>query len=291
MFLCDACLSRQRATPKTPAILTLFAPTFPPHPARVVGLSPGHDTHPPTPSTPPTTIATTAATSLPSGRGLLPPPQMTDQDAEPAPAAYAAPPPPLPPARIAGNLSVEDFTAVWRAQQAGFGGHGSAGAFSRTDSEIAFQDWIKRIPSASNLASAAGGGGGGGGGGGVHVGDDAAAAPAPAGGSRGLAPPPSAGGLKVGGIPRVPSLDLLRQLVAVSGGPGSPPPPPGALPPLGKPPAGDDAPPPARPGAAPRPRPRVRPPPRPVVRRWGRLRRALGGRRRQRARRAAPQHR
>ncbi|WIA31653.1 hypothetical protein OEZ86_002533 [Tetradesmus obliquus] len=103
------------------------------------------------------------------------------------------------------SFSVDDLVGgIFRLGQAG------AGAFGRTDSEAAFQEFLKRIPSATNLAanqqfepnqlqqaqqllSASGSGGG------------AAAANLSAGLSE--------AGQGTGGMPRVPSLDVLRQLV------------------------------------------------------------------------------
>lgn len=116
-------------------------------------------------------------------------------------------------------FSAEDFNNL-----SGLSGFWKLGAsmagFPRTDSEAAFQDFLKRIPSTSNLAAQA------------HGLDQAQQlhlqqqvqqfqqaqqAGLNAGGS-GL--PGGAlgevGGLNVGGIPRVPSLDLLRQLVQVN---------------------------------------------------------------------------
>lgn len=110
-------------------------------------------------------------------------------------------------------FSVDDIAGFWKL------GAGMAG-FPRTDSEAAFQDFLKRIPSTSNLAGQAQGL------------DQAqqlhlqqqvqqfqqaqqaglhAAGSALTGGALG-----EVGSLNVGGIPRVPSLDLLRQLVQVN---------------------------------------------------------------------------
>ena len=109
--------------------------------------------------------------------------------------------------------------------------------FGRSDSEAAFQEFLKRIPSSTNLA-------------GREQGLDEAqqlqlhqalqAQQATrsqqlngslSGGfsalSGSLGSLPEAGSLKVGGIPRVPSLDLLRQLVVtqqgMAGSPGAAP--------------------------------------------------------------------
>lgn len=114
------------------------------------------------------------------------------------------------------QFSVDDFNNL-----SGFWKLGASMAgFPRTDSEAAFQDFLKRIPSTSNLAAQAQGL------------DQAqqlhlqqqvqqfqqaqqaglhAAGSSLTGGALG-----EVGGLNVGGIPRVPSLDLLRQLVQVN---------------------------------------------------------------------------
>jgi hypothetical protein len=109
------------------------------------------------------------------------------------------------------NFSVDDLVGgIWRLNQAGMG---------RSDSEAAFQEFLKRIPSATNLASA------------TNL-DPAQleaqlqhhaqqmqqvqhAAPASSGPSSSGAPdsPSHSGGGDSGGIPRVPSLELLRQMV------------------------------------------------------------------------------
>ena len=109
-------------------------------------------------------------------------------------------------------FSVDDIANMWKL--------GAGMGFPRTDSEAAFQDFLKRIPSTSNLAAQAQGL------------DQAqqlqlqqqvqqyqqtqqaglhAAGSALSGGALG-----EVGSLNVGGIPRVPSLDLLRQLVQVN---------------------------------------------------------------------------
>ncbi|CAL8460595.1 g124 [Coccomyxa elongata] len=114
------------------------------------------------------------------------------------------------------QFSVDDFTNLGNFWKLG----ASMAGFPRTDSEAAFQDFLKRIPSTSNLAAQAQGL------------DQAqqlhlqqqvqqfqqaqqaglhAAGSALTGGALG-----EVGGLNVGGIPRVPSLDLLRQLVQVN---------------------------------------------------------------------------
>ena len=80
--------------------------------------------------------------------------------------------------------------------------HGQAGK-GRTDTEAAIQEVLKRIPSATNLAAAAGNPGGSagadGGGGGLAA-------------SASFAAVTDAVGLG-GGVPRVPSLDLLAKIV------------------------------------------------------------------------------
>ena len=114
------------------------------------------------------------------------------------------------------QFSVDDFNNLGNFWKLG----ASMAGFPRTDSEAAFQDFLKRIPSTSNLAAQAQGL------------DQAqqlhlqqqvqqfqqaqqaglhAAGSALPGGALG-----EVGGLNVGGIPRVPSLDLLRQLVQVN---------------------------------------------------------------------------
>ena len=109
-------------------------------------------------------------------------------------------------------FSVDDIQGFWKLS-AGMG-------FPRTDSEAAFQDFLKRIPSTSNLAAQA-------------QGLDHAqqlhlqqqvqqyqhaqqAGLHAAGSSLGGGALGEVGSLNVGGIPRVPSLDLLRQLVQVN---------------------------------------------------------------------------
>ena len=104
-------------------------------------------------------------------------------------------------------FSVDDLAGFWKLS-AGMQG------FPRTDSEQAFQDFLKRIPSASNLAS--------------QSLDQAQhlqlqqqvqhfqQAQQAGLGAANTFPSTSlgeVGTLHVGGIPRVPSLDLLRQLV------------------------------------------------------------------------------
>ncbi|EIE25362.1 hypothetical protein COCSUDRAFT_46687, partial [Coccomyxa subellipsoidea C-169] len=111
------------------------------------------------------------------------------------------------------QFSVDDFNNL-----SGFWKLGASMAgFPRTDSEAAFQDFLKRIPSTSNLAAQAQGldqaqqlhlqqq---------VQQFQQAQQAGLHAAGSGGALG--EVGGLNVGGIPRVPSLDLLRQLVQVN---------------------------------------------------------------------------
>jgi hypothetical protein len=95
------------------------------------------------------------------------------------------------------SFSVDDLVGgLYRLGQAGMG---------RTDSEAAFQEFLKRIPSATNLA--AGGAGG------------AAAAGGLGDGPSGLGLSASASFAAIsdaglgGSVPRVPSLDLLAKLV------------------------------------------------------------------------------
>jgi hypothetical protein len=131
------------------------------------------------------------------------------------------------------SFSVDDLVGgLYRLGQAGMG---------RTDSEAAFQEFLKRIPSATNLAAAAaanpspplpaslGGGGGGGGGDGGLGGLTASASFAAVTDAAGLG----------GGVPRVPSLDLLAKLVMQSAPPSalpkSEPPAAGARPRLRQP--------------------------------------------------------
>ncbi|KAK9827653.1 hypothetical protein WJX81_004026 [Elliptochloris bilobata] len=114
------------------------------------------------------------------------------------------------------GFSADDLSLMLKLQ-------GGAG-FPRTDSEAAFMDFLKRIPSTSNLAAQA-----------SAQGLDAAqqqqlmqtAQHMQAAQASGLASSSSLGAplagqlqevgrLNVGGIPRVPSLDLLRQLVQVN---------------------------------------------------------------------------
>jgi hypothetical protein len=104
------------------------------------------------------------------------------------------------------SFSVDDLVGgLYRLGQAGMG---------RTDSEAAFQEFLKRIPSATNLAAAA------------NASSAAAAAAAAAEAAPALpistsgsfsgaaeAAPLSAGGGAGGRMPRVASLDLLAKLV------------------------------------------------------------------------------
>lgn len=107
------------------------------------------------------------------------------------------------------TFSVDDLVGgIWRLGQAGMG---------RTDSEAAFQEFLKRIPSATNLAAAANASqqlehsqqlhqqaqlA-------LHNGPGTSVAPPSSHAATSL--PDVSSGLT--GIPRVPSLDLLRQLV------------------------------------------------------------------------------
>lgn len=110
---------------------------------------------------------------------------------------------------IERTFSVDDLVGgIWRLGQAGMG---------RTDSEAAFQEFLKRIPSASNLAAAA-----------AQAETASAqyqlqsssaaaptlstAAPLIEAGTAGSGAATAPAGLA--GIPRVPSLDFLRQLVS-----------------------------------------------------------------------------
>ena len=115
------------------------------------------------------------------------------------------------------GFSADDLSLMLKLQ-------GGAG-FPRTDSEAAFMDFLKRIPSTSNLAAQA-----------SAQGLDAAqqqqlmqqaqqmqaqAQQSGLASSSSLTAPlqgtlQEVGRLNVGGIPRVPSLDLLRQLVQVN---------------------------------------------------------------------------
>lgn len=89
------------------------------------------------------------------------------------------------------SFSVDDLVGgLYRLGQAGMG---------RTDSEAAFQEFLKRIPSASNLAAA-----------------NASASAAEAGlgiNASGSFNAISEAGTLGGGVPRVPSLDLLAKIV------------------------------------------------------------------------------
>eukprot|EP00955_Chlamydomonas_euryale_P105927 365668-Chlamydomonas_euryale.AAC.14 len=136
------------------------------------------------------------------------------------------------------NISMDDLVGGL------FGRLSGATGFPRTDSEAAFQEFLKRIPSSSNLAASglpenglagAGSSGGGGGaapqvahvagpaggtgavpgGGGLHGG--ASVGLDPTSGLAGFAPPAgvtAGGGHGGSGMPRVPSLDFLRHLSA-----------------------------------------------------------------------------
>lgn len=102
------------------------------------------------------------------------------------------------------QTSVDDLLGgFWRLGQAGMG---------RTDSEAAFQEFLKRIPSTTNLAAAV-----------VESSQGGASASQPAGASSSLpagvlSDVVTSAAAAVGGIPRVPSLELLRQLVLPSSG-------------------------------------------------------------------------
>mmetsp|Transcript_17271 Transcript_17271/g.37259 ORF Transcript_17271/g.37259 Transcript_17271/m.37259 type:complete len:361 (+) Transcript_17271:179-1261(+) len=124
---------------------------------------------------------------------------------------------------IERTFSVDDLVGgIWRLGQAGM---------ARTDSEAAFQEFLKRIPSASNLAAAAA----------ASQLDSTSAAQLQqlqqqvqqqqqqASSSTATAVLPAGAlsdvnGAGLGGIPRVPSLDFLRQLASVQQqfGPGGP---------------------------------------------------------------------
>jgi hypothetical protein len=121
--------------------------------------------------------------------------------------------------------SVDDLIGgFWR-------GLGQAAGMPRTDSEAAFQEFLKRIPSTANLTQAAAAA--------AAAGDSSSAAqalqqqvqqltqavPAPAAGSSAVIAPSSTTAAlatapltdlvtsAVGGMPRVPSLDFLRQIM------------------------------------------------------------------------------
>ena len=112
---------------------------------------------------------------------------------------------------MAKVFSVDDLVGgLWR-----LGGTATTGGMHRNDSEAAFQEFLKRIPSASNLAAAA------------NQLDSASAAQlqhqmqgvASASGLSGMLPCMSIGDLQgaasIGGMHRVPSLDFLKQLSAM----------------------------------------------------------------------------
>ena len=91
--------------------------------------------------------------------------------------------------------------------------HSSTSGFPRTDSEAAFQEFLKRIPSASNLAAVASQGQ-------LDGASAAQLAQQNAGASAAMLPSISIGDLSgaagsLGGMPRVPSLDFLKQLSAM----------------------------------------------------------------------------
>lgn len=105
---------------------------------------------------------------------------------------------------ISNVLSVDDLVGnLFKIQSSGNMGIG------RTDSEAAFQEFLKRIPSATNMANIAGSSG--------HLAppgvlDSGSMYPA----SIGAMPGPDVAGstLGLGGIPRVSSLDFLARLVS-----------------------------------------------------------------------------
>ncbi|KAF8070929.1 G6PD5 [Scenedesmus sp. PABB004] len=103
------------------------------------------------------------------------------------------------------SFSVDDLVGgIFRLQNQAAGG---AGMFGRTDSEAAFQEFLKRIPSATNLTAS---------GGGAYepAALQAQAQQLLASGAGAGAAAAAAGLPEVsGGMPRVPSLDVLRQLV------------------------------------------------------------------------------
>jgi hypothetical protein len=113
---------------------------------------------------------------------------------------------------IPRSFSVDDLIGgVMRLS--GSAGGGSGLLHARNDSEAAFQEFLKRIPSATNLAA--------GGGAGLDAGTLSATAQQLLSAGSGL----TVGGDGSGGLtgmPRVPSLDLLRQLV-MSGSMAAPP--------------------------------------------------------------------
>ena len=85
--------------------------------------------------------------------------------------------------------------------------HGSTGGFPRTDSEAAFQEFLKRIPSASNLAAAA------------NQLDAASASQLQQqlqGNAGGMLSSVSIGDMAGGGMHRVPSLDFLKSIASLS---------------------------------------------------------------------------
>ncbi|GLI63991.1 hypothetical protein VaNZ11_007103 [Volvox africanus] len=105
------------------------------------------------------------------------------------------------------QTSVDDLLGgFWRLGQAGMG---------RTDSEAAFQEFLKRIPSTTNLAAA--------------VAENAGATSSQPVASTSALPSVvlsdvvTSAAAAVGGIPRVPSLELLRQLVHYPGSASSVP--------------------------------------------------------------------
>lgn len=110
------------------------------------------------------------------------------------------------------SFSVDDLVGgIFRLGQAG-------AAFGRTDSEAAFQEFLKRIPSATNLAanqqyepSQ------------LQQQAQQLLASGSAGANNVPASLPEAGQPGEGGMPRVPSLDVLRQLVMQSPGFSAPP--------------------------------------------------------------------
>lgn len=111
-------------------------------------------------------------------------------------------------AGLSRAFSVDDLVGgIWRLQNQQAGGQTGGGLFGRTDSEAAFQEFLKRIPSATNLAAAASG---------QYepqqLQQQAQQLLASGAGSAAANAIQEANG-GVPGMPRVPSLDLLRQLV------------------------------------------------------------------------------
>ncbi|PNH00885.1 Protein ABSCISIC ACID-INSENSITIVE 5 [Tetrabaena socialis] len=88
----------------------------------------------------------------------------------------------------------------------GFWRLGQAGTFGRTDSEAAFQEFLKRIPSTTNLAAAV-----------AEQSSQNLAASGSQPAASGVLNDVVTTAVGAGGIPRVPSLELLRQLVQFPG--------------------------------------------------------------------------